>query len=178
LIRRGDTVDLATQSMLVGRAWGITGIRVYPEADQAPILLPTAEVVTLYNHYHGNQRLRVRYDAAPASWRPEIRFSTKGAPCEQAALVDVVATRDQKRIYVHAINSGFDQPRRLAMRLDGFEGLPAEAGVFRLRFHTGAEFETTRTWTTKETATVPLNAAATSVLLPPRSVTILVFRRP
>jgi hypothetical protein len=65
LLRRGDVIELATQSMLVGKAWGITGIHVAPGTDRPPRYLPTAEITALYRRYYGDRRLAVHYQHTP-----------------------------------------------------------------------------------------------------------------
>lgn len=179
-MRHGDTFAMATQSMLLGQNWGITGIRVDPKTGKAPRILPTAEAVTLCNQHHGDCGLRVSYDEAPEVWRPEIRFRETYSTfdnCDKAAYVDVVATRDRDRVYVQALNTHFDQPRRLEIRLDGFAGQPTAATRSCLRFHIKAEFEAKGSWTTQETGTLTL--ASPAVLeLPPRSLTIAEFAMP
>lgn len=177
MMRHGDTFALATQSMLVGQNWGITGIRVDPKTGKAPRIVPTAEAVTLCNQHHGDRGLRVSYDEAPEVWRPEIRFRETYSTCDKAAYVDVVATRDRDRVYVQAINTHFDQPRRLAIRLDGFAGQPTAATRFCLRFHAKAEFKATGAWTAQETEKLSL-ASPVVIELPPRSLTIAEFALP
>ncbi len=143
---------------------------------------PTAEAVTLYNQFHGDRELRVRYDNAPLLWRPEVKFNINYRahdwPCAQAAVVDVIATRDKDHLYLHAINLDFDQSRRVVMRFDGFATLPGEATLHRLRFHTASEFATTNAWTTREDAQVHFAADARVIVLPPRSLTIAVIDLP
>ena len=182
LLRRSDTIALATQSMLLGQSWGIAGIRVHPQEGVAPTLQPTAEAVTLYNQHHGDRELRVRYDSAPLLWHPAVKFNSNYRPhdwpCMQAMVVDVVATRDRDHIYLHAINTDFDKPRRLSVRFDGFAGLPGKATLHRLRFHTATEYATTNTWTTCEEVQIHSDEEARAIDLPPRSLTIVVIDLP
>lgn len=175
MMRRGDTIALGTQSMLLGQSWGITGIRVFPKTGEAPVMLPTAEATTLYNHYHGDRALRVRYQEAPPLWRSEVKFSTNGVPCAKAATVDVVATRSRDRLYLHAINTEYEQTRSLRVRMDGFKGLAAEAITHCLRFHTSPEFDASRVWTRTDQSFVRLNIDTCVIELPPRSVTIAII---
>ena len=47
MLREGEHIQLATQSMMVGNYWMIAGVRVDPEAVDAPFVLPSASVTIL-----------------------------------------------------------------------------------------------------------------------------------
>jgi alpha-L-arabinofuranosidase len=87
--------------------------------------------------------------------------------------VDVVATRSQERLYLHVINTEFEQVRRLVVRLDGFEGLSAEAVTHTLQFQTQSEFDVSRCWTRKDTGSIPLQSRTLVIEVPPRCVKIV-----
>jgi alpha-N-arabinofuranosidase len=174
-LRRGDVIALATQSMLVGQAWGITGIRVGPGADRPPRYLPTAEVTTLYRRYHGDRRLDVQYQHAPPWWKLEVGFARAGRPTEQAMPVDVVATRDAAHLYLHIINAAYAQPYRLQVQVEGLSLAGGQADLHRLRFLTRAEAKPDGPWTLTETATLRGTRTGWQVPVPSRSVTIVVL---
>ncbi len=179
MVRQGGTLSLATQSMLLGKTWGITGIRVSTDPAQAPTLQPTAEATTLYHQYHGDRALLVRYDSAPICWQPVVKFNINYRahdwPCTKAAVVDILATRDRKHLYLHAINSDYTQSRRVIVNMNGFTRLPATSTLHRLCFHTPTEFATIKSWTTHEDERVHREKNDFIITLPPRSLTIGVF---
>ena len=175
LLRRGDVIELATQSMLVGKAWGIAGIRVTKDGDTAPVYVPTAEVTTLYNKLHGNRRLQVHYDTQLPLWKPDVCFDKQYRVTEQAAPVDVVATRDDRNLYLHVLNTDYDRQRRLAVRLEGLPVAGVQATFHRLRFLTRGETTPDGPWTGAETGTLTVRQDGIDVQLPERSATILVI---
>lgn len=179
MLRRGETVRLATQSMLVGQSWGITGIRVYPDPPgRAPHYLPTAEVTTLYNRHHGDRRLGVAYETEPPLWQAEIYFGKAGHPCKQAALVDVVATRSDRTLYLHALNTDYDQDHPVTVTLAGFADLPAHATVHALRLHTREEKEAVGVWVSRRQSQADLDGQRLTLTLPRRSASAVVVELP
>ncbi|MEI7834104.1 MAG: hypothetical protein WCJ56_13025, partial [bacterium] len=65
LMRDGDRIPLATQSMLVGSVWGVTAIRVDPTGNIPARLFPTGLVTALYSQFHGTSRYALRHDPLP-----------------------------------------------------------------------------------------------------------------
>ena len=99
-MRQGDQVRIACQSMLVGKKWGITGVRL---ADgQAPRILPTAMATGLYSRYHGRDRLFTEMTNLPAFEQP-LRLGSL-TPAPRVAVLDIVVTRRDRMLYLHAIN--------------------------------------------------------------------------
>jgi hypothetical protein len=172
LLRSGDVIELGTQSMLVGKSWGIAGIRVAKDGVAPPTYAPNAEATTLYRKHHGNRRLRVHYETGRPSWRPEVFFHKDYRITEQAAQLDVVATRDDRTLYLHILNTDYDHPHRIRVR---FEDLPVAEGratLHRLRFMTPDEQQKSGAWTLSETETFAVTPDGLSVELPSRSATI------
>lgn len=99
-MRQGDMVRIACQSMLVGRNWGITGVRLTD--GKAPRILPTAMVTGLYSRYHGRDRLYTEMTNLPTFDQP-LRMGSL-VPAPRVAVLDVVATRHDRTLYIHAIN--------------------------------------------------------------------------
>jgi len=103
ILRDSETIKVATQSMWIGHAWGITAIRVDPEGERDPYFLPQGIVSMLYRHHHGSHLLETKTRAIPqleniaqVSWRK---------PPANIAVLDVVATGDSDgTIYLHVIN--------------------------------------------------------------------------
>jgi alpha-N-arabinofuranosidase len=175
LLRRGDVIELATQSMLVGNAWGITGVRVAPGTDRPPRYLPTAEITTLYRRYHGDRRLAVHYQHAPPLWTPAVVFSSTWRAIDQAMPVDVVATRDTGHLYLHIVNTAYEQPCRLTVQLAGLQLAGGRATVHRLRFLPRDVAQPDGPWTRAETEALRVGRTGWDLLVPSRSATIVVL---
>jgi alpha-L-arabinofuranosidase len=77
-------------------------------------MLPSGQVTMLYSKHHGGQRLQVDVANMPCYEQP-YRMAGIG-PAHQAAYLDLLATRDENRLYLHAINRHFDAA--LAVQVD------------------------------------------------------------
>jgi alpha-L-arabinofuranosidase len=177
LLRRGDRVELATQSMLVGCAWGIAGIRVDPKSGKPPMIVPTAAATTLYGRNHGDRRLEVRVDTEPPKWQAGVCFSKEHPGCTSASVVDVVATRDRDRLYLHIVNTDYGNPHRLSVKLEGLSASGRTSTLNRLRFLTKDEVKakTDGPWAMSETERISFKGVQLEISLPPRSATIAVI---
>jgi hypothetical protein len=156
LLRQGDAVGLATQSMLIGTVWGITGIRT-GSAGADPVLWPQAQVTRLYATHHGDRVLPSQLSDVP------LIAPAPGFNQLPAAAVDVVVTAADARVCVHAVNLAWDRPapirfaaaQRASGRMHLLDAAP-EADVLHER---------------------TVDAAADGLLLPPRSVAVAVYPR-
>lgn len=173
MVRAGDVIALGNQSMLVGKSWGIAGIRVAEDGVAAPVYAPTAEVTTLYRKHHGDRRLQVDYETPAPLWMGEVFFNTQIT--KQAAIVDVVATRDAKNLYLHILNTDYDQSHRIKVSLTDLAVAGGSATLHRLRFLTRDEVQSGGPWALTETQAVPVTPAGFALQLPCRSATIAVL---
>gem|GEM_PF-451205 len=121
LMRHGDQIAIACQSLLIGATWDITSIRVDPTAQTRPYFLPQGQVTRLYSNHHGSTLLKVDASEVPR-YRQPLAMGWTQSPKAEIAWVDLVVTADDDRIYVHAINRKFDED--LAISLD-LSALPA-----------------------------------------------------
>lgn len=114
IMRQGDVVQIAAQSMLIGDRWGIHAIRCDRHGRNPPYMVPSGQVTMLYSWHHGSKLLKTDLAGVP---RYEQPFRMGGnSPAHGVAMLDVLATRNDKTLYVHAINRHFDQP--LSVELD------------------------------------------------------------
>ena len=113
-MRQGDVVELATQSMLIGDGWKIHAVWCDRNGKTPPFMLPSGQVTMLYSRHHGSQRLQIDVSNMPCYEQP-YRMAGIG-PAQQAAYLDVLATRDENTLYLHAINRHFEEA--LAMQVD------------------------------------------------------------
>lgn len=173
MLRGSDVIDLANQSMLVGKSWGIAGIRVAQDGVAPPTYAPTAEATTLYRKHHGDRRLAVNYETPVPLWNGQAFFAQRAT--ERAASVDVLATRDAKNLYLHLLNTDYDHPQRIAVRLEGLPVAAGSATLHRLRFLTRDEVQPGGSWTVAETESVTVTPAGCAVQVPCRSATVVVL---
>ena len=129
-MREGEAVGLGCQSMLVGTSWGITSIRVDAQRKQPAYFLPTGQVTMFYDHHHGPDLLEVQEANVPRYGQPfgmgDIRPKDGGV-----ATVDTLATADQGKVYLHAINRSFTEDLKVTVALSGFAGVGEEAVQWR-----------------------------------------------
>ncbi len=125
LMRQGESISIANQSMLVGKAWGITGIRVSPTMDFEPHAYPTGQVTGFYARHHGNQLLKIDTENIPVYTQP---YQMSGiAPVDTVAYLDVLATRNAENVFIHIINRHFDEDSKVSIDLSGFSELTSPA---------------------------------------------------
>ena len=123
MMRQGDVVQIAAQSMLIGDRWGIHAICCDRQGRVPPYMVPSGQVTMLYSQHHGSERLEVDLTGVPRYEQP-YRMAGIG-PAREAACLDVLATRDRETLYVHAINRHFD--RSLSPEVD-FSALKQRPG--------------------------------------------------
>lgn len=106
LIREGDRIKIANQSMLVGVSWGIAAIKAHREAEHAPYLQPTGLATGFYRRHHGDRRLAITVEGDVPAFTQDLTFHGWGRTRVQSPLpmLDVVATRSDRALFLHAIN--------------------------------------------------------------------------
>jgi len=104
-MRKGDKIKMACQSMTVGKGWGITGIRVDPDYEQQPVMLPSGQVTGLYASHHGNELLKTDYKNIPTFEQPYYMNAIVAQ--DKVAQLDVLATKSDNQLFVHVINRSF-----------------------------------------------------------------------
>ncbi len=173
LMRHGGEVVLATQSMLIGRKWGITAVRVDPEGIVDPYFFPQGQVTGFYSRHHGDERLAILTSKIPL-----VCVKVEGHPGSPGgALVDPVATRRGDRIFLHLVHRGLRDATPVRVRLpDGWE----VKGTATLRTLAGDPFESAKDRGPQsvftETAT-PVDLGE-PIELPPASVSVLEIPAP
>lgn len=109
---------LATQSMLVGNSWGITGIRVSPRVEFDPHLLPTGQVTAFYANHHGGDMLKVELAGNEGYEQPYKMNDLK--PEKNVAQLDVIATKSKERLFVNILNRSYSEDLAISLDLSGF----------------------------------------------------------
>ena len=175
LMRNSDAVDIGIQSMLVGNSWGITGVRVSPEADVEPHAYPTGQVTAFYSNYHGRDLLATQLENIPAYSQP---FKMSGIePFDSVAYLDVVATTDLENVYLHVINRHFNDDLEATVDLSAFGEFETEAThhVFWGNIENEPCEEGSPEVGCFNKKNVVVKPSNTFVVFPKRSVSVIVF---
>ena len=127
MMRQGDVVQLATQSMLIGDRWGIHAIYCDRDGRTPPYMVPSGQVTMLYSWYHGNECLKVALSGVPHYEQP-YRMAGN-IPAERVAYLDVLATRNTETLYLHAINRHFDESLSVQIDVSSLIKQPGQNGL-------------------------------------------------
>lgn len=119
MMRSGDVIDIACQSMLVGMGWGISAVHADPAAVKEPVYLPTGQLTAFYSKHHGDRLVKVDAVGVPTYEQPYRMGGIR--PSKKVAVIDAVATANETTVYVHAINRSFDKAMEVTIDLSGFE---------------------------------------------------------
>ncbi|MHC4401760.1 MAG: hypothetical protein ACYTG0_18975 [Planctomycetota bacterium] len=174
IMRQGDVVHMAAQSMLIGDGWGIHAIHCDRQGRTPPYMIPSGQVTTLYNRHHGDRRLKVGLADMPYYEQP-YRMAGIG-PKKRVAYVDVLATRDDETLYLHAINRHFDRAITLRVDASALDAPPAAEGTLRVlegRLHNAPEPGEPLPPARIREETFPIAGGEFQVTLPARSVTVV-----
>ena len=124
-MRSADVIELGCQSMLVGNAWGIDAVRADAEGKVPPFYMPTGQVTMLYSKHHGDALLALESRNVPAYEQPYRMGGIR--PSQKVAVIDALATADEKRLYFHAINRCFETSLDVTIDVSAFDRLDGRA---------------------------------------------------
>ncbi|MBD0335392.1 MAG: hypothetical protein ICV62_07885 [Cyanobacteria bacterium Co-bin13] len=177
MMRHGDEIAIACQSMLVGASWDITSIRVDPTAQTPPYFLPQGQITQFYSKHHGSSLLSVESLEVPR-YRQPFDMGWARSPEAEIALIDLVATADEDTVYVHIINRSFDRDLRVALDLSDFSAI-GNAVTHHLFSERRPAPPDSQRLSVGEITAKPLSTQGQSlqVMLPKRSVSILEIPR-
>jgi alpha-N-arabinofuranosidase len=117
-MRAADVIEMGCQSMLVGNSWGIMAINADVKGRTPPFYMPTGQMTMFYSKNHGDKLLAVAGRNVPTYEQP---YQMGGiGPKRRVAYIDALATADETRIYFHAINRSFEQPRDVTIDVSAF----------------------------------------------------------
>jgi alpha-L-arabinofuranosidase len=119
LMREGNSIKIANQSMLVGKSWGITGMRVSPTGEFPPHPYPTGQVTGLYASHHGNVLLDISIENMEYYNQPYKMSGIQAV--DKIAYLDILATKNDKAVYLHVINRYFSEDISVKIDFNGFE---------------------------------------------------------
>lgn len=172
-LMRHPHVALATQSMMLGTTWGITGVRVAKDGSVG--YLPQAEAVRLHAAHHGDRVVASTLDGVP-DLGPAPALTSWWPPVAHVARLDAVVTADARAWYVHLAHRHRTEPVTLTVRLPASAAASGSATLHQL---SGTpEASTTRAGGFTRQTRYPTWAENTLPLtLPPATVSVLVISR-
>ena len=130
LMRQGDVVRLATQSMMLGESWAISG--VYGRPGRELVVTPSALATSLYSARHGDRRLRAELLDPPEPIRQDARLDGL-ASTPELPVIDAVVTQSDAALFLHLIHRQFDGPTTLGVDLSAFaDRLAGTATIARM----------------------------------------------
>ncbi len=174
IMRDGDLIALATQSMLIGNSWGIHAIRADRTARTPPYMMPSGQVTSLYSRHHGPSRLAIDLADVPRYDQPYRLAGIR--PARRAAHVDILVTRGEEVLFLHAINRHFDRALRVRVDISAVSARPGRKGTH----HVLAARLTDRPAPGEEPPAahvrqreLPIGGSVFEVELPPRTVNVV-----
>ena len=174
IMRQGDVVQLATQSMLIGDGWKIHAIWCDRNGKTPPYMVPSGQVTALYSKHHGDRRLQVDVSNVPRYDQP-YRMAGIG-PSRQVASLDVLVTRDEDTLYLHAINRHFDRAIETEIDLSELDKRPEARGTLHIlegRLNNAPEASQALAPARVREATFDIEGDKCLVQLPRRTVTVV-----
>jgi hypothetical protein len=118
MIRAGDRVSFATQSMLVGAGWRFAAVYFNKDVPGSAHFSAQGQTTDFYRHTMGTELLRSELTLGLETLRIHVPGSKETVPA--GAVVDALASRDRDDIRIHVINRHRDNPLVLTIHLDGF----------------------------------------------------------
>lgn len=171
LLRQGDAVSIANQSMLLGHRWGIAAIMAAKEGKFPVHYNAQGAVTTFYNRHHGGRLLALVASGVPSLPQPY----TLGAasPIPQVALLDALATRREKAVFVHVINRALDTDLSAEIDLTTFKPADGPALWHLLEPVPLAQLQSKKVVMAERRETALIAAGTVRLTFPPRTISIL-----
>ncbi len=102
MMRQGDAIGLATQSMLLGTGWSFVALKVEP--DGQILRAPQGQMTSFYGAHHGESLLPAKLTGVEIA---PIPFKVGWASEKPAvAQIDATATGNGQRVIAHLVNRG------------------------------------------------------------------------
>lgn len=123
MMRQGEHLRLATQSMLVGVSWGIAAIQADPDGAHPPYIQPSGLATGLYRRHHGDRLLASRLQGKVPSATQDLAIEGWGRVEVRSPLplLDVAVTRSDDAVFIHAINRRLHASQPLSIDLSAFD---------------------------------------------------------
>jgi alpha-N-arabinofuranosidase len=174
-MRAADVIEMGCQSMLVGNSWGIHAIWADAQGKIPPRYMPTGQMTMFYSNHHGDKLLTVAGKNVPTYRQPYRMGGIR--PNAKVAFIDALATADEKRIYFHAINRSFEQPRDITVDVSAFDHIAGRAlhHVLEGRLNDVPRQDERRQIGRTTQKVISFDGKTLTVTLPPRSVSCIEF---
>ena len=130
ILRQGNLINMAMQSMLVGSYWPINSIRVDKDNKRPAYMMPSGMVTKLYSQNHGDEMLAV--DLANAEFYQQPYKMGQLGPAGKVAYVDVIATKSESNLTVHMINRRFEGKQPVTIDSSAFKVKPQQVELIIL----------------------------------------------
>jgi len=175
IMRQGDVVEIANQSMLIGDGWDIHAIYADRKGRTPAYMLPTGQVTMLYSKHHGRNRLEIEVTNM-SYYRQPYRMGGISPAWGGVGYLDVLATRDSNTLYLHTINRHFSRTLSVQIDISEIEKLPETNGTLhilegRLNNKPMVGEPLAPGWIREKT--FPISGSQFQVHLPARTVTVV-----
>ncbi len=119
MMRQGDRIHLATQSMMLGVNWRLASIHADPDGKHPPFISPTGAATALYSEHHGPERLALQFTSTVPAIHQTLMLTGWGEKPARTSLpmLDVVATRGDNVLYLHVVQRSFSESLKIAVDL-------------------------------------------------------------
>ncbi len=100
MMREGEAIGLATQSMLLGIAWSFAAIKI--DATGRMLRAPQGHMTTFYNKHHGESLLNSTLSGVSIAPMPNTWGGNEAMM--PVAQIDALATGGKNRVFAHVVN--------------------------------------------------------------------------
>ena len=174
LIRDAGSIELATQSMLIGNAWSFAAIHYDIDFIKPTFLSAQGMATGFYSKYHGNKVLRVETGNIPYKEQPYTItvwgfYNTPG----NAALIDIVATGSEDKLFVHIVNKDYSNQYHIDIDLSDFQVSGKHAVSHILSGVPRDDFPKVNAWMKEETKEYMIATNSLGVVAPKQSLCII-----
>ena len=174
IMRQADVVEMANQSMLIGDGWGIHAICCDRLGKTPPYMIPSGQVTALYSRHHGDRRAAI--DVAEMRFYEQPYRMAGIGPAAKAAYLDLLVTRNDTTVYLHAINRHFREALPVRLDLTDLGGTPGAGGLLHVmegRLKNAPAAEETLAPARVRSQTLKISGSSVEVLLPARCAAVV-----
>ena len=171
MMRQGDIIKLANQSLLVGHGWGIAGIRYDPKGETPTHFNSQIAVTNLYRKHSGSELLEIDITNLPTRVQP-YNVGAAG-PVEQVALVDILATKDNEYLYLHLVNRDPVEAHSLTFDLSALTVNRQTASFILLEEMSAEDLASAKGWMREDTWELELPGSQLTLEIAPNQIAVV-----
>jgi hypothetical protein len=150
---------------------GIAAIRVDPTGKMPTHYNAQGATTTFYNHHHGDRLLAIQATFVPVVAQPYQINWPHARP--RVALLDAVATRSDKAVFVHVINRAFDADLEAELDFAALAPPDGKAVQHLLEGTPEDQVAARKGWMTERSQPVAVAGGKARITFPRRSVSIV-----